>query len=651
MQLTKFFRKNSRTLLMIFMALLLVVFLIGDTLQTLARGWANPNEKVATAFGRDVYLTDLNTADADIKLMQSLGLDALLPRAQGEPNPLDYHLLVTEAAAAGVRVGPQQVLNMLREGQYPPEMLERARAQSNRSLNNIYEVIGRSLATMEYAALQAAAGGESVPRQRLAFRNEKQNAVVKLAVIDARAWLDTLPEPDDAAVAALFEAGRDRRTAHTEEQLEFGYRYPDRVAVEYLTVAPQDLLPQVTVREREAQRYYEENKQKYVKQVPKPLLPPQTQPAQPEMETVQQSYAEVEEQVRSDVRGAKAIDEARRHVEKMYVEARRGWETAETDADGFRTPPPADKLVSFEALRDRFTATYPVRYGTTGLLDADALRRERDLAGMQFISGQIRKPISEMAFRVKGLMKPTREDVVPAMNLFEPSPILLAERFDFRSRRMVVNQGLFLRVTDVAPAGPPASIDEFRERVRADAKLAQAYEKAGEFARRLAERARQNGLDAAVIADEELRDILTAAAERTATQPADPTRIKPRFVEALGPITPPAFTRQPRPLQPPASLMNEKLHAEVFALADASAAGGGPADPHRVVLVPSAKDQKWIVAELVDVQPVYEGEFETQREALAQRAVQRERGAFQTAWFAPDNIRKRAGLLMVEDRQ
>jgi hypothetical protein len=419
------------------------------------------------------------------------------------------------------------------------------------------------------------------------------------------------------------------------------------VQVEYLTVDPGQIQAKVSVRGREARRYYEQNKQKYIERVPRPTTQ-SAQPVRQQYDEVQRTFEEVEKQVREDCRAEKAIQEAQRLVNRMRDEARRPWEAAPRGEDGFRTAPPQEALVSFEALRDKHSDTYEVIYGKTELLDIEELQ---NVPGLGLASFQIgadprdRLSTAGLAFRVKGLVTADPEDAVSALNVLEPSRLLFESRRDRETGEQLPYQAYFFRVIRVKPSGPPDSIDTVRDQLVQDLKLLKAFEVAGEHAQQLASSARVAGLAAAVESAGELRQLLTAAEEWASTQPAAVRGTRFGYTRYLGPLTPRgAFTRVPSYVHEYVGLA-PILHEQVFALAE-SLPSTGPV--HRVAVVPVTEDQKWVVAELEEIKPVYAGDFEKRRMDLARTAEYQERLQLMQAWYDAKNILRRTGFVWAQ---
>lgn len=640
MRISKFFRTYSRVLLMIFMSLLLVVFLIGDVLQSWSRGMSGQNREIGSAFGQAVRYNDLSTVEANQKIWQGLGM---MPQ---NLEALDAYLLVAEARQAGVRVGTEQVTKMLAQRELGPA-IDMFRREQNRSAESIYQAIADWMAVMEYAGLQSEALGPSLPRLEQEYRNSSQEAMVKLSVIDARAFLDNVPEPTEEELLAAFEAGKNRPTTHTEEKLEFGYLEPNRVQLEYLTIDPNELRAQVRVREVEARRFYDENKARFTKQVPKATSQP-VDPAQPPpMETVQLTWEEARQQAEEECRNAKAVEEAQRLVNAMHDEAAAAWRTMPVGEDGFRAAPPTERVVSFEALRDKYAASAPVVYKKTELVGQDKLNMEPGFGRAQISVGAERKTAPEMAMRVKGLYTPAKDERFPVLALLEPSPVMVRTQIDRFVRTMRPHQSYVFRVLAAAPSGPPASLDVVRDKVREDVKLAKAYAIAEGWARQLQERAQAEGLAIAIANFQELSNLIREAST-PASQPASaPATPKPNYLGAYTATTPTgAFTRRARPL--PNVGVSNSLHREVFAAAEAPPSATAPA--HKVVLVPQASAQKWVLAEVLELKPVYQGDFDAQLEGQLQRARTMDYSTFRQNWFKPENIRARAQFARTDDR-
>lgn len=631
----KLFRKYSRTLLLIFMSLLLVVFLVGDVIGRGANGPGETDIAIGTLDGKTVYLSHARQALTEFELTRSLGFPAPMVNSPNEQERAIMSLLLLhEADKHGVRVSGAQVQEMLKGAQVPPEALDRARRMTNRSLNSIYDSVGRVLATLTLFGYQAeAAAGESLPRLEQSFRNETQDAEVRLSVIDSKAFLPVMAPPSDEEIKTHFEDGKNRSDEHTEKELKFGYRIPDRVQLEYLTVDPAELQSVVRVKERDVKRYFDQNKDKYRRPAtgPSPFDLNQSNPATTEMITPE--FEEVKDRVKEDYRAIEALETAQRRVNEIHAEARRPWDSMPI-VDGKRAAPPAESIVSFESLRAKFATDIAVTYRKTDLIDVLALRREPGLGRASFTVNRRPIPVSTLAYRVAPL-NPTPDEELPTLLLNEPSPVV----FDARpgpNGQMAPSQAFVFRVTQAIPAGPPSTVDEVRDKLVENLKTARAHALAGEQANLLAVRAREVGLDQAVMDAADLKKLL-GADSAASSQPADVQAA----LKKLEPFTPERFRRQAGFI--PNLGFARDLNEAVFKLIDERAdASSSPA--RQVLVVPLANSYKWIIAEVIRVKPIYRGEFESQREQLEQRAAYPAQQRFYMSWLEPRNIVKRTGF-------
>lgn len=647
MSIQKFFRQYSRTLLMVFMALLLVTFLIPSTIEGCGERERTARMRWGEAYGAAVTERDRTQASAELGWLMRMGLPPPTGRAEERDRALQYHLMNLEAHHAGLRVGREEALGFLQSIQMPAESLQFVQQRSHMSYDQIYDMVGRWLAVMRLAALQQTALFESLPRRQMQYRDRMQEAAVQIAALDSRAFVERVPEPTEEQLSEFFEATKDRPTAHTQDELVFGYRLPKRVQLEILTVNPEALKPRLST--RELNQYFEDHRQRYTRPDPSASQPADGSPPP----QVPMTFEEARERVREDARRDKAAQEAQRIVNEMYNDARQPWIASTIDDDGFAVPPTTESI-AFTALRDRYTAQAPIEYQMTTLLDQKGLQALPGFgqAGLgASAAGQTRLPAPTLALRVKGLLEKDPNDRQPVLTLMEPAPVVLTQRPDPQTRQMHPHQAFLFRVVQLAPEAPPAALDEVRTQVVKDWKLQQAHELAGQYAERLAARAREVGLPAAVAEATELRDILSAA-EQAATQPEGSAMSAPPYVKNLGPIAPERFTRQSTFIRQVGSV-GPKVAEAIFALAAEPAPTSAPstaeapattsAPAHRAALINQADKFRWLVGELIELKPLYAVGFEDELTRDAPSGSPEVR-RFQEAWLDPRNVEQRTGF-------
>ncbi|TWT43728.1 periplasmic folding chaperone [Phycisphaerae bacterium RAS1] len=630
MNLNRYFRENSRTLLMVFMALLLVVWLLGDVISS----WRDSsrqelNQKLghSDALALDVYTSDLQRVAGDQRICQAVGFLAVQIL-----NPVDMLLVTAEAERLGVRIGQSQVIDYVQNTfkERAGELLASIQAREGRSYEAIYASIGRWLAVEQLLQMQYKAFDESVPRLESTFRDTQQSVSIEYCVIDGRVFEPLAGEVSLEDIQKTFEEGKARVTAHTEDQLSFGYLQPNRVKVEYVTLDPRAIRSKVRIKETEAKRYFEEHAANYQKTVM-----PTTTSTQPAAATrVPMTWEEAREQARNDFRELKAVEEAQRVLNELRSEAYRPWASSGKDADGFRQPPAAAGP-SLEELARKYSRDYEIVYGKSDWLTEQELRTFLNLNEPTYREGQSRLSASQLAMRVKGVFTPGKNEQMPVLMVNEPSPLLATQESIPGGRGPVAFQGYVFRVIEVAPSGPPASIDVVRDEIIRDIKRQRGFEMARTHAEQLAEKAAADGLLAASLADTALKEAITAA--QAAPRPADEQA--PRFLEALGPNTGPSrFTRRASPLLHVG--MTANVPKKAFELAAAPPSATAPA--HKVAAVPVASEFKCVVVAVNELKPLYQGDFSKQKDMLKMQSMS-QRNMATMLWFDPTSIHERLG--------
>lgn len=635
MRLTRVFREYSRVFLLVCMSLLLVVFLVGDVIGRASRSAAAQDVKFGTAFGEPVYSSQCRAAMSAIQIAGRLGCPAPYVAAGSEVERMvASYLLIEEARRAGVRVSEKQVRELLKNSGAPDAYIDDVRENYQLSKGAFFEAIGQAAAAWMYAQYQLeAATGETMPQMEVQYRAENEQAVVRVSVVNTDAFIHLAPEPTEEQIAANFEEAKAREDVRTDTELTFGYRLPDRVRIEYATVDPASMRDSIRVSRRQAEEYFNRHADKYkkVSESPSPLALNQNQP-----QMVPMTFEEAESQVKDDVRAEQSVIAAQQAVNRAHSEAVLPWRLA-VDSDGNRRMPDPADLIEFTALRDRFAPDFALSVTTTDLLDSAGFGALDGLNRASATIDGMRVSLSSYAFRVEGLYTPAEGDDAPALRLNEPTPEVFFNSQGVDDRGRPANyQGYFFRVVQVAPAAPPESIDDVRQKVIDNLRYQTAHELAGEQAAALAARAEEVGLEAAVTEAEALRTLL-----RQADSPGEPVESQPatagKFEQGLNVVTPVRFGR--RPSQVRGVGISEALHKRVFELADDPAAAG---KTHRVAVVEMAAAGKWVVVELIEAKPLYRGEFDASLPRLEQGNPYLNQLIFYQNWFSVENVAARA---------
>lgn len=633
MNLSKAMRKYSNTLLMIFMSILLVAFLLPPNMFSGGQGGPGAIE-LGTAFGQPVYSTDVQRAGNAYRLAQAARM-AMLPFPLDE---LDVCLLVREAEQAGITVGPDYVAAQLDTEQNPAaaQMVARLQQRYGISRDDLFAQIGKWMAVDHLARQQLEATGVSAARLEAMYALESQEADVTASVITAEGLLHNVPEPSEEQLQAFYEEARNRDPNHTADGLQFGYLQPPKVKVEYLTVDAQQLRDDIRVREREAREQYEQDPTRY--QTPD-MNAPRLDDGRPPMR--QLTFEEAEERVKSDLRLVRAREAAQRAVNDMHAELIAPWLGSRQDDAGFREAPPADQQVDFARMKEEFSRTVPVTLVQTDWLTPTDLARSPIGRAQHRVSNRETMTAAQLAFRVPGLFEPGEDPETRRgmLNVMEPSPVLITRAFNMQTRQMdgAPTQAFIMRVVDVKPAGPPESLDVVRDQVVEDWKLTQAYALAEEQARLLADTAREAGLASACGQAEVLRSMLTLSADPTGARLA-PDAMDPRTrdnMQDLGPSKVTPFTRIRQQIRTVGSLPD--LAEEVFAMDDPASAD----QADKIFVAPAPDQQAWVIAEVREILPLYEGDFEQVKPQISQQLAGFQQRTVIQLWFASPYVRER----------
>lgn len=630
MSMTKMFRKNSRIFLLVFMSALLVVFLVGDVIGRGGGGGANVDPVLAVAFGEEVHASDFQVVQDDMEIARMLGFGQMLPAVRATDQAeaaIAMYLLTREAELAGVQASPELIVDVLSQQPGAGEVINSIRDRRKMSLEAIYASAARALTPMYYASfLASAADGSSKPRLEREFRNSNQQAQAWTSVISSEAFLEQVPEPTEEELLAFYEEAKDRDPDMTGDEPKFGYRVPDRVRVEVLTIDPNAIIEEVRISTRAAKDYYERNRTNYMKPAADPSAP-----------RVQMTFEEAEDRVRSDYRRAKAIAETYEYLQEIEDETRRVWFQHPLE-EGNVTSPTADEIVSFEALASKYDR-YPVEFMRSELLSRTALGGfDSQFAGSFAMVGNRPMQTSNALFNVEGLVE-YDPGMVSFLRVNEPA----TAQVGFGTR---VTRHYLYRVVEVDPAGPPDSMDDVREEVVADYMSLKAFELAGAHAERLAEAARTLGLQEAVANAAELRDLMRSADPPLEMPGASDTPdLGGELLSKLEPTENRSLSRGSPFLTDVGSAPN--VVPKIFELADASVGDG----EKRVGAYPEPRTLEWVVAELVEIKPMYASQWEARRPAIEQTYVSRSRGQFQSNFWLLDNILKRADYKPIEEEE
>lgn len=372
----KFFRQYNKWILAVGASFLMIAFLVDPSMW--AGGGDDGGEPIGSANGREITINDHRQADAELTVLRHLGLPTLV-----DEGPEAWLLMKTEADMLGIKAGQLDVDTVLgligMDDRAVLQVASSVRAnadfvretirswaiiQSYRELilglghrtlqdrlgmyltaSNLYQQVSQAPEFLQQyyiqqaaVAVEAASGQPRVSEPMFQRMAMDQLAMVKFTAlaIPSLKVLPSIGEPDPAKVAELFEKYKNTIPATREQAVgvPFGYRTPDRVKFEYLSLPLDRLRSKIVIDEAEAFEHYEANKDQY-RAAAKPgegdMLSGSRGDVQP--------YAQVRTRVIAELTDAKAAELGDRIIKAaraMLLEHASGL----VEKDGYRDIPP-----------------------------------------------------------------------------------------------------------------------------------------------------------------------------------------------------------------------------------------------------------------------------------------------------------------------
>jgi len=462
----KFFRKYTKHLLAVFMALLLVVWLGGSAFTSLFQGGQMDLESViGEAFGEPVRYIDRQVVSNQAEVLGSLGIPWNYIAARYRQEPLTYDewfMLDLAAQKSGIYVSPENVA--LFRSNIHPQALEYVRKSYNISLERIDQILESFLRIdlMMRSAVSAVKISEADIQQfiRDAFEKAKIHAVI----FPADKFIDESYQPTEEQIKEQFEKYKNV-TSQPGNTLEFGYQIPEKVQVEYIKVNANLLKENQKITDEEAYDYWKEHKTEFTK--------PQTQPAtQPSRESPKPytTFTEAKPKVLEKLKDQRAKEEALRIANDLINQLSRPWANQPTTQPGnYKIPPDSQKSDKiYPNLIDQTQKKYSgiLEYGRSKLVDQKSFRNVPNLGRASVFSGtQLQLSVGQAAFMVAGLEADPEETPKHARLFRSPYETCSEPATDVSGNAYV------FRTVAAYPKQAPSSVDVVREQIIKDLRL------------------------------------------------------------------------------------------------------------------------------------------------------------------------------------
>jgi len=644
----KFMRKYNRKLLSLATVFLVIAFFMPQ----FKGGGRTPGEATIGRVGSEKIVADqVNNARAEWNMLKSMIVYPNGRNQRGEPSEVPLASTLGESAIRQMEEHPPMFLLLLKEARDSGVSVSQRDLSTELGQINIhlpdgrtvlYENLGDSeladqvrLAVRDYMLIRAtyerAASVVKVSRPLLSNRLAKEQQEIKLNLIefDAKPFMDKVSPPSAEALQKQFDRYADTLSAQYDpadsDPSGFGYKFPDRVKLQYVGIARDQVKAAVKASksdyewEVEAQRYYRKNAKQFP--VTQPTSAPTdsfsldstTRPSKPTTGPATRPFAEVRAQVLDAIIDPQVDKLAQAVATKITVTMandyglyRAAMRTAGTTAPA--TMPltsfgvPYDSFDYLQKLSAEVQKEFKVLPTVVSLGEAFLTEKQLEkLPGIGESFTTMRQMLLTFPQYAFDLGAPFHENREEALHLFEISRPLLGREMTF-----------FFRLTAADPAHKPASLSEVIEAVTHDVTLTDAMKLARASADATMQAAKSVGFRQAAIA-------ANKAALTTGFFSSDPRRPIPSY--SVEPDSQRAF-----------------IDGAFALLHDAAK------DPNSapIGLIDLPREGKVLVAQLADIR----APTDTVRLALAQAQVSNElsmqlRQNLYDHWFTWDDLTRR----------
>jgi hypothetical protein len=497
------FDKHGKKILAIVGSLLILVFLLPTTFGTHSGGGGGHLGKI------DGKSIDANDVQRSVNALRSIDRlvfptqtgqfapvsQAIFPQnvqRQFEQNPVLFYLLSQEALQAGAAVPDTEVEQFLRTPVKfvvgnTPEDLDRVTQQVKDGLR---EDLRRVLAVRANFYRTISSGIKiSKPLIDDALARQAQQIRVHLATFNASDFESKVAAPTEDELRRQFDSYKDLApVANANNPFGFGYRVPDRIAAQWLSISEADVAKAVEATksaelwDEDAIIYYQRNTSEFAK----PAVAPATQPTTPPFEAVR---ADVLKKLRAPL-----IEQQKRAIANRIVQQ---LSTLHTNAKKQPTTGPSgslsDPAYTCDALNkvadaiQTQTNVRPTVVAPAGLQSRDELEKQPGF-GKSYTSDRAFGFGTGPGTLFDSLRALSKSDsAATLLDLGQPSPVFNGD-----------DGSLYVaRVVGVEPAHAAKSIDDVKQQVEKDVRRSKAFDLAVAAAQGTLEKANAGGLEKA----------------------------------------------------------------------------------------------------------------------------------------------------------
>ncbi len=670
----KFMRKHNKKLLAIFASGLLVVWLGSSALEQMFRPDMG-DELVGKAFGEEFDRNAYRMANMRTSVLGDMGVPWSMPWAMGrlrfpiEPiDELTWYLLDLEARRTGVEIPRAEAERFLKMAGIPGDRIGIIRDRTGMSVERILSALEDHLRISRVGQLASAAVQVSPPEVDHYIRDTRERVTVRLAALTAEDFVDPKAKPTVEEMARHFHEYHE--TLPGQGKHGFGYKWPDRVRVEYLIADVSKIEESLKIPRDESRQYWSDNRKKYTKEVPvsqPAATKPSTQAAdtqpttstKPATKTLVKSFSEARDEVLAEMKRRRAPEVADRIIRQALRRLNEPWFDVKVSEETRYKPAPQGvdapdyyEKIAHEVCRRAdlpeacLRVVRPMRWLTR---DEAAELEGIGQASIEAQQADDETPLDfvDIAFRVQGLYTPPEEEMhTTALALYETfnSPL--------RGGGLAGEDFYLFRVLASEPSHAPKALEEVKDRVVEDLKQLAGYQKAEQVAKRLEPAAVAKGLKEAVKADKDLFDRLGEKILKSPS-PFARRRDQARFAIQLGwPITTlwpiediGVVEEEPTGLFPLPQVADrykgevEKLIETCFGLAPTSGAASRPS--RGVALVEMPVSRQWVLVEFLSIDRLTADQYAKARPQMQQMLQIYQTIEFMRSWYDPEQVQVR----------
>jgi hypothetical protein len=496
----KWFRQHNKWILVFGMSFLMIAFLV--PMSALQMFGKPQDEAIGSLAGQKLTMGDRQIADGQMQVLRRISLVHFLPLQASEDPVLRWMLMLHEAKAMGLSASEAEINEILET-----ETAKKTAKDFGVTVEAVREIVRDGITVHRYMymvdpdwwmrmplppqmrqlrQMYSGRGPSSYmtrPLLKHLINDEFASVGISMVEVSSDTYVKKASASDAKALNALFEKYKGE-FKDKGEPYGFGYKFTDRVKLEYISIPLDRLIKKVKIRDDEIFSHYQNNKKDF--QIP--LGPPQRDPNAPPTAMGQQSYEEARGRIINLLTSRKARAMADEIIQLAQNLLSKNARTVPEDHNGFRDvasalkrgwkPLPLPEVVN--SIQKQFDVLVDYSKYDQEWLDREALGNLKGIgaATLPMVPGNrsFKPPfvITEQGVRDGGF------DYVMSARGFEAKEHQLAKH---RLQAMLPGKPLegadgsryLFRLLDVSKSREPKNLDEVRGQVEKNAQSIAAY--------------------------------------------------------------------------------------------------------------------------------------------------------------------------------